>query len=143
MIIECLLLSTSLCNSLHFKPSQPKCEGVGCVQTQTRPLFKDKPVMALLATNLMLMSLDYRATENTYQKFGTRFEVDPIIRPLDPHPAALYAFGVASDFAAAWLGHRMRESRHRPIHDLWWVPQVALAGGNLMGYLSNVSKWHF
>lgn len=126
MIIECILLAASFCR-------QPTCYGVGCAKKHA-----DKPVLALLATSVTVMAIDYHRTIAEAHRYHAGFdEHDPIVRPLVSHPLGLYALGSATDLAAALLGHRMRQS-HRWYRHVWWLPQVGLIGTNANGYVFTV-----
>jgi hypothetical protein len=67
------------------------------------------------------------------------FELNPLARPFQEHgQARAYAATAAGVFGAATLGKVMRESRHRWVRRLWWVPQAALTGAHAWGIQRNL-----
>jgi hypothetical protein len=84
-------------------------------------VWSDRPVIALWAASAAVQILDYRATRS-YVLEGSR-ELNPLVRPF-VHSPALYVEGQAELALIAFLGHRMRGSRHPFVRRLWWVPQT-------------------
>jgi hypothetical protein len=126
MFIECILVASSLCHTI-----------------------KDKPVMALLSIDVVVKTLDVRQTLRDYN-LGPRadcsicsfHENNSTVRPLLSHPASFYAFEAGYALTAAWIGHKMRGSRHRWIHDLWWVPQTISISENIYAYTYTRTHFH-
>jgi hypothetical protein len=126
MFIECILVASSLCHAI-----------------------KDKPVMALLSIDVVVKTLDVRQTLRDYN-LGPRagcsicsfHENNSTVRPLLAHPASFYAFEAAYALTAAWIGHKMRGSRHRWIQDLWWVPQTISISENIYAYTYTRTHFH-
>src|SRR5690242_14867040 len=114
MLIECVLLSASLCHAV-----------------------KDQPIMALAAVSTIMSIVDMHNTEHAsrvpapYTNFN---ETNPVLRPLLPHPAALYAFDIGWVVTTAIIGHELRTSRHRWLRDLWWLPQMIDIADNSWAY---------
>ena len=131
MIIECILISSSLCNAVAAKPKHtdvlPKKEHAIVA------LLKDKPVMALAALDLTAKTMDYRQTERDFMLGGFQ-EQNPIVRHMLGHPAAMEAYGAAYAMGAAFLGHKMRTSRFSIVRKLWWLPQTYSIEQNVYGY---------
>src|ERR1700694_2735101 len=120
MLIECILISSSLCQAVKDKPAKPRYERK---QNAIVAVLKDRPVMALMAADVTAKMRDYRQTERDFQ-FGGFHEHNPVLRPMLGHPAAMYAYGAAYAMGAAWLGHKMRTSRYGLVRKLWWLPQT-------------------
>jgi hypothetical protein len=132
MIIECVLLTVSLCH-----------------------VVKDKPVMALLAADVTIKIMDVRQTERNYrwgemhpcstfhsnEQLCGFVEHDAFVAPLVPHSAAFYAFEWSGAVFSGWIGHKLRESRRRWMRDIWWVPQTISVGQNLYGYFYSRSHY--
>ncbi len=131
MIIECILISSSLCNAVAAKPKHtdvlPKREHAIVA------MLKDKPVMALAALDLTAKTMDYRQTEQDFRMGGFQ-EQNAVLRPMLGHPVAMEAYGAAYAMGAAFLGHKMRTSRFSVVRKLWWLPQVYSIEQNVYGY---------
>ena len=133
MLIECILISSSLCHAVN-KPAKPSTQSeVRHKQNAIVSMLKDRPVMALVAADLTAKTMDYRQTEQDFMLGGFR-EHNPILRPMLGHPAAMYAYGAAYAMGAAWVGHKMRTSRFSVVRKLWWLPQVYSVEQNVYGY---------
>ena len=131
MIIECILISTSLCNAVAAKPKHT--DVLPKRQNAIVAMLKDKPVMALAALDLTAKAMDYRQTEQDFRMGGFE-EHNPVLRPMLGHPAAMAAYATAYAMGAAFLGHEMRSSRYSVIRKLWWLPQVYSIEQNVYGY---------
>ena len=130
MLIECILISSSLCQTVKAKPAKaelPKREHAVVA------MLKDKPVMALLAVDLTAKTMDYRQTEQDFMLGGFQ-EHNAILRPMLGHPVAMEAYGAAYSIGAAFLAHKMRTSHIGIVRKLWWLPQVYSIEQNVYGY---------
>jgi hypothetical protein len=130
MLIECVLIGSSLCQAAKAKPANPQ---FARKQNAIVAMLKDRPVMALMAADLTAKTMDYRQTERDFL-LGGFHEQDPVLRPMLGHPAAMYAYGAAYAVGAAWLGHKMRTSRFGIARKLWWLPQTVSIEQNIYGY---------
>ncbi|HZP33490.1 MAG TPA: hypothetical protein VFB23_09035 [Candidatus Acidoferrales bacterium] len=130
MLIECILIGSSLCHTVNAKPV--KAEGVR-KQHAIVSMLKDRPVMMLMAADLTAKTMDYRQTERDFVLGGFR-ETNPVLRPMLGHSAAMYAYGAAYAFGAAWVGHKMHASRFTVVRKLWWLPQTISIEQNVWGY---------
>ena len=131
MIIECILISSSLCNAVVAKPKHT--DVLPKRQNAIVSMLKDRPVMALTALDLTAKAMDYRQTEQDFRMGGFQ-EQNAVLRPMLGHPAAMAAYGTAYAMGAAFLGHQMRKSRFRVVRKLWWLPQVYSIEQNVYGY---------
>jgi hypothetical protein len=141
MLIECILIGSSLCQAAN-KPAKAFAEG-GFPHKQNAivAVLKDRPVMALMAVDLTAKTMDYRQTERDFMLGGFR-EHNPILRPMLGHPAAMYAYGAAYAMGAAWVGHKMRTSRFGVMRKLWWLPQTVSIEQSIYGYAYTRSHYH-
>jgi len=130
MLIECILIGSSLCHAVKDKPAKAHYERR---QNAIVAVLKDRPVMTLMALDLTAKAMDYRQTQRDFQ-FGGFHEQNPVLRPMLGHPAAMYAYGAAYAMGAAWLGHKMRTSRFGLVRKLWWLPQTYSIEQNVWGY---------
>ena len=130
MLIECILIGSSLCQAAKAKPAKPE---FARKQNAIVAMLKDRPVMGLMAADLAAKTLDYRQTQRDFM-LGGFHEQNPVLRPILGHPAAMYAYGAAYAIGAAWLGHRMRTSRFGLARKLWWLPQTVSIEQNVFGY---------
>jgi hypothetical protein len=141
MLIECILISSSLCHAVN-KPAKPSAQSeVGHKQNAIVSMLEDRPVMALVAADLTAKTMDYRQTEQDFMLGGFR-EHNPILRPMLGHPAAMYAYGAAYAMGAAWVGHKMRTSRFGVMRKLWWLPQTVSIEQSVYGYAYTRSHYH-
>jgi hypothetical protein len=131
MIIECILISTSLCNAVAAKPKHT--DVLPKRQNAIVAMLKDKPVMTLAALDLTAKTMDFRQTEQDFRMGGFE-EHNPVLRPMLGHPAAMTAYGAAYAMGAAFLGHKMRTSHIGIVRKLWWLPQVYSIEQNAYGY---------
>lgn len=131
MLIECILISSSLCQSVKAKPAKPVLERK---QNAIVAVLKDRPVMTLMAVDLAAKTMDYRQTEHDFL-LGGFDEHNPMVRPLLGYAAAMYAYGAAYAMGAAWLGHKMHTSRFGLVRKLWWLPQTYSIEQNVYGYV--------
>src|SRR5579863_5322657 len=130
MLIECILIGSSLCHAVKDKPAKPHYEKK---QNAIVAMLKDRPTMMLMALDLTAKTMDYRQTHQDFE-LGGFHEQNLILRPMLGHPAAMYAYGAAYAVGAAWVGHRMRTSRFGVIRKLWWLPQTVSIEQNVWGY---------
>jgi hypothetical protein len=130
MLIECILISSSLCQAANAKPAKPELPRK---QNAIVAMLKDRPVMVLMAADLTAKTMDYRQTERDFI-LGGFHEHNPVLRPMLGHPAAMYAYGAAYAMGAAWVGHKMRTSRFGLVRKLWWLPQTYSIEQNVYGY---------
>jgi hypothetical protein len=130
MLIECILIGSSLCQAAKVKPAQPHYPAK---QNAIVAVLKDRPVMTLAAIDLVAKTMDYRQTERDYLLGGFQ-EDNPVLRPMLGHPAAMHAYGAAYAMGAAWLGHKMRTSHIGIVRKLWWLPQTYSIEQNFYGY---------
>jgi len=130
MLIECILIGSSLCQAAKAKPAKPE---LARKQNAVVAMLKDRPVMALLAADLAAKTLDYRQTQRDFM-LGGFHEQNPVLRPMLGHPAAMYAYGAAYAIGAAWVGHKMRTSHFGLVRKLWWLPQTVSIEQNVYGY---------
>ena len=131
MIIECILIGSSLCNSAAAKPKHtdilPKREHA------VAAMLKDRPVIALAALDLAMKTMDYRQTERDF-KLGGFQEHNAMLRPMLGHPTAMTAYAAAYTLGAAFAAHKMRTSRFGLVRKLWWLPQTISIEQNVYGY---------
>jgi hypothetical protein len=130
MLIECILIGSSLCQAAKAKPAKPE---LARKQNAVVAMLKDRPVMALMAADLAAKTLDYRQTQRDFM-LGGFHEQNPVLRPMLGHPAAMYAYGAAYAIGAAWVGHKMRTSHFGLVRKLWWLPQTVSIEQNVYGY---------
>jgi hypothetical protein len=130
VLIECILISSSLCQAVKAKPAKPVFP---TKQNAIVAVLKDRPVMALMALDVTAKTMDYRQTERDFMLGGFQ-EHNPVLRPMLGHPAAMYAYGAAYAMGAAWLGHKMRTSRFGLMRKLWWLPQTYSIEQSVYGY---------
>jgi hypothetical protein len=131
MLIECILISSSLCGTVKAKPA--KSLMLPRKQNAIVAVLKDRPVMTLAAIDLTAKVMDYRQTERDFMLGGFQ-EHNAMLRPMLGHPAAMYAYGAAYAMGAAWLGHKMRTSHIGIVRKLWWLPQTYSIEQNVWGY---------
>jgi hypothetical protein len=131
MIIECILIGSSLCQTMKAKPEHtdvlPKKERA------IAAMLRDKPVMALAALDLTAKTMDYRQTERDFMLGGFQ-EHDVFVRHMLGHPVAMEVYGAGYTMGAAFLAHEMRRSRFGVVRKLWWLPQVYSMEQNAYGY---------
>jgi hypothetical protein len=130
MLIECILISSSLCNAVKAKPAKP---ALVRKQNAIVAMLKDRPVMGLMALDVAVKTMDYSQTERDFMLGGFQ-ERNPILRPMLGHPAAMYAYRAAYTMGAAWVGHKMHTSRFGIARKLWWLPQTVSIEQNVYGY---------
>jgi|SRR5690348_3152560 len=131
MLIECILISSSLCQTVKAKPA--KAHEFPHKENAIVAVLKDRPVMALAALDVAAKVMDYHQTHRDFVLGGFQ-EHNPILRPMLGHPAAMYAYGAAYAMGAAWLGHKMRTSHIGIVSKLWWLPQVYSIEQNVYGF---------
>jgi hypothetical protein len=115
MIIECILLSVSLCRAVH-----------------------DKPVVALGLSQSAVLVADGVTTRD---RVGLGYtETDPVTRLFlgrRPTWGAMAPLGTLQSILEMWLAERMRTSRNKWMRRLWWVPQSVGITGNAWGVQQN------
>ena len=89
MLIECILISSSLCQSVKAKPAKPVLERK---QNAIVAVLNDRPVMTLMAVDVVAKTMDYRQTQRDFLLGGFQ-EHNAMLRPMLGHPAAMYAYG--------------------------------------------------
>lgn len=103
-------------------------------------LFRDKPLMVLWASMSTFNAMDMHVTIEA-QAAGGFHEDNPLVRPLLGQPApAIYLEQQGMIAGLALVGHKMRESKHRFIRALWWVPLAFQVQANLRGWLRD-RRW--
>jgi hypothetical protein len=115
MIIECILLSASLCRAAH-----------------------DKPVMALAVSQSAVLVADGITTREQIRLGFT--ETDPLTKAFlgsRPTWARMAPLGALQCLLETWLAERMRTSTHKWVRRLWWLPQSVGIGGNIWGAETN------
>ena len=115
MLIECILLSASLCRATH-----------------------DKPVMVLGLSQAAVLVEDGITTREQVRLGYT--EVDPLTKAVlgsRPTWARMAPLGALQCLLETWLAERMRASPNRWIRRLWWLPQSVGIGGNIWGVETN------
>jgi hypothetical protein len=130
MLIECILIGSSLCHAAKEKPAKPH---LAAKQNAIVAVLKDRPVMTLMAIDVTAKLMDYRQTERDFE-LGGFHERNPVLRPMLGHSAAMYAYGAAYAMGAAWVGHKMRTSRFGLVRKLWWLPQTYSIEQNVYGF---------
>ena len=131
MLIECILIGFSLCQTAKAKPA--KAQAFPPKENAIVAVLKDRPVMLLAALDVTAKVMDYRQTQRDFRLGGFQ-EHNPILRPMLGHPAAMYAYGAAYAMGAAWLGHKMRTSHIGIVRKLWWLPQSYGIEQNVYGF---------
>jgi len=130
MLIECILIGSSLCQAAIKPAKAPKLPRK---QNAIVAILKDRPVMTLAAIDVTAKVMDYRQTERDFMLSGFQ-EHNPVLRAMLGHPAAMYAYGAAYAMGAAWLGHKMRTSHIGIARKLWWLPQTYSIEQNVYGF---------
>ena len=130
MLIECILISSSFCQAVKDTPAKALFP---TKQNAIVAVLKDRPVMALMALDVTVKTMDYRQTERDFTLGGFQ-EHNPVLRPMLGYPAAMYAYGAGYAMGAAWLGHKMRTSRFGLVRKLWWLPQTYSIEQSVWGY---------
>ena len=130
MLIECILIGSSLCQTVKAKPVS---KDLPKRQNAVVAMLKDKPVMALAAVDPTAKAMDFSQTEHDFRLGGFQ-EENPMLRPMLGHPAAMAAYGAAYAMGSAFLAHKMRTSRFSIVRKLWWLPQTYSIEQNVYGY---------
>lgn len=117
MVIECVLLTASLCHTV-----------------------RDKPVVTLAALGLSASIADIHQTERLLHDGHQFQEYNPLSHPFVSHPAIEYGAAITATLLSAALGHRMRQSRNRVIRHMWWLPSAIQGSLGLAGYLYTRSR---
>jgi len=88
----------------------------------------DKPSVILTLAHAGATSWDWTVTRENIVRPGLG-EADPLARPFVHANATTVVAAVAEVVLCAYVAHRTRGSRHRILHDTWWmwqaVPTVA------------------
>ena len=115
MIIECILLSVSLCRATH-----------------------DKPVLALGLAQSAALVADCVTNRQRVQLGYTEFDpVTKIFLGSRPTWGRMAPLGAVQCLLETWLAERMRTSTHKWIRRFWWVPQSVGISGNIWGVGAN------
>jgi len=130
VLIECVLIGSSLCQAVKDKPAKPPFPRK---QNPIVAVLRDRPVMALTAIDVTAKTMDYRQTQRDFE-LGGFHEHNPMLRPMLGHPVTMYAYGAAYAIGAVWVGHKMRTSRFGVVRKLWWLPQAYSIEQNVYGY---------
>jgi len=138
VLIECILISWSLCQAVKDTPAKALFP---TKQNAIVAVLKDRPVMALMALDVTVKTMDYRQTERDFTLGGFQ-EHNPVLRPMLGHPAAMYAYGAGYAMGAAWLGQKMRTSRFGLVRKLWWLPQTYSIEQSVWGYAYTRTHYH-
>lgn len=112
MLIECVLLGASLCQTL-----------------------KDKPVMLLAGAGMGASIADTHQTIFLLHRDSDFHERNPLAVPFVSHPPIAYAAAVGISFVSAVIAHRMRTSENHVIRKLWWVSSGVQFSLGLAGYI--------
>lgn len=115
MLIECILVSASLCHAVH-----------------------DRPVMALTAAQSAVLVADGYTTRQRVRLGYT--ETDPLARMFlggRPTWAGMAPLGAVQCLLETWLAERMHTSRNRWVRRMWWLPQSVGISGNIWGIRTN------
>jgi len=131
MLIECILIGSSLCQTVKAKPA--KAQAFPHKKNAIVAVLKDRPVMLLAALDATAKVMDYRQTQRDFTLGGFQ-EHNSILRPMLGHAAAMYTYGAAYAMGAAWLGHKMRTSHIGIVRKLWWLPQSYGIEQNVYGF---------
>ena len=115
MIIECILLSVSLCRAAH-----------------------DKPVLALGLAQSAVLVADGVTTRERVRMGYTEFDpVTKIFLGSRPTWGRMAPLGAVQCLLETWLAERMRTSTNKWIRKLWWLPQSVGISGNIWGVATN------
>jgi len=120
MILECLLLTTTLCHA-----------------------FKDKPVFALTALHALTISADGWTTKQYMANHALGYEGDPVARAFvgrKPTNARMIASGTVLVLAEMYLTERMRTSRHKWARSIWWIPQTVTISIHISAIHANIKN---
>lgn len=101
--------------------------------------FHDKPVLFLAGAQVLSQLADAETTKINESHGGV--ELDPISRALmgsRPTWGRMILVGSAEDAAAAFLAHKLRNSKG-PERHLWWMPQVLATAAHAACASSNVA----
>jgi len=117
MLIECILLSASLCHAVT-----------------------DPPVVALAVTQSAIVVTNALTKYEIQQVYPGWQETNPIVHPLmgtRPQLRSMIAWGGVEVVLTMYLGERMKRS-HSWIRHIWWVPQLVAIGGHSDGIRMDV-----
>jgi hypothetical protein len=119
MLLECILISASLCRAIH-----------------------SRPIVALGAGQAVALLADGDLTRRNIKQGG--MEVDPLARVfIGTHPAwpRMVPMGIVQTAAGMWLAQKMKSSRHAWLRRWWWLPQTAGIAGNAQGFIYSYVHW--
>lgn len=117
MLAACILLSWTLCRAL-----------------------RGKPVAAFAAVQTAALIGDGITTREAVKAGG--YEADPVAKAfIGKYPTwgRMVPAGALQTILGMYLGEKMRESRHRWIRDIWWIPQTVGISGNATGIGFNIN----
>jgi len=100
----------------------------------TRP-FYDKPVAIFAEIDTGAAAWDDFATRRVIDHGG--YERNPLMRPFVHNSGMLAAETVCEMWVAAFLGDRMRHSRHGVLRNAWWLPQALNTAARLYGGINS------
>ena len=118
-MLDCLLLSLTLCKAI-----------------------KDKPVATLGATQAIVLVADGVITRRNIKQDG--IELDPVSRAFigsQPTWARMAPVGIAQTIGGMWLGEKMKTNRHVWVRRFWWAPQTAGIASNGFGFTFSYVHW--
>lgn len=137
MLIECLLISTSLCHAIKDKPV------LALTAVQAAAMVADGITTARATQpRTITTQVDYACSVNdipvycgSYSQPTTyaRNEGDPISAFFigrNPSWDRMVLAGTVEALGFMWLAERLRHSSHWERH-IWWIPQVLTAGTHL------------
>lgn len=108
----------------------------------TRHLFNaaihDKPVLILSTAQVSLATWD-GFTTRSFVRRGYE-EGDPLVKwAIGTRPTwkRMAPMGAAQSIGLMLIAERMRQSHHKWVRRLWWVPQSIQISGNIFGVQSN------
>lgn len=102
---------------------------------------QDKPLMAVTAAQTAVMVEDGLTTRAVMDSCAKCYEGDPWVRPFigrRPTWARMAGFGALQVVGQAWVGEKMRESSHKWVRRLAFLPQAAAAADNVRGIVINM-----
>jgi hypothetical protein len=151
-MIDCLLLTASLCATVNAAPAarfaapvSPPAQIVqaahGGIRESAQPRVavlrgrswrRDSAFVGLSTAAYLVALMDIIHTERLGKPGIDYRERDPLSRPFVGNAPLHVATGMAAVTAANWLSWKMRGSRRW--RRVWWLPQAAAMGLNAWGY---------
>ena len=96
------------------------------------PRTADRKFWALTAATGAVTVLDVELTQHYLQTAPWHRERNPLYGP-QPSRVRMYSTVAAENLLGAYLGYRLKKSRHRRLRRLWWVPQTVVIAGHGAG----------